>query len=142
MLKQGMKEAQAKKAARREAEGEGRGWLGWWGGGGDRASHQHTSSGGILGAATTAAAAATAATTATTAKKSYSSRHHQHCTPPDINAIDVTGSTPLMYFAEQGSIPHGECVCLSVCGFSLLFFVFFDYFLCLSHAYNFSFLLA
>jgi hypothetical protein len=114
MLKQGMKEAHAKEAARRKTEGEGRGWLGWWGGGGDRASHQHTSSGSILGAVTTAAAAATAATTATTAKKSSSSRHQQHCTHPDINAIDVTGSTPLMYFAEQGSIPHGECMLVFV----------------------------
>ena len=117
MLKQEMKEAQAKEGERRKAEGGGRRGFGRWGGGGDRAGHQHTSSGGILGAATTAAAAATAATTAATAKeKNCASRHHQHCTHPDINAIDVTGTTPLMYFAEQGSIPHGECVCVCVCG--------------------------
>jgi len=111
MLKQGMKEAQSKEGARRVVKGGAKWWLGWWAEEEKRASHQHTNSSGFLGAATTAAAAAaTAATTATTAQKSCSSRHHLHYTHPDINAIDVTGSTPLMYFAEQGSIAHGECI--------------------------------
>lgn len=123
MLKQGMKEAQSKEGARKEVKGGGRGWLGWWVREGGRASHQHTDSSGILGAATTAtAAAATVATTATTAKENCSSRHHLHYAHPDINAIDVTGSTPLMFFAEQGSIAHGKCVYPRVLLFLLFFF--------------------